>query len=291
MSVSAYAERMDMAGGRGSTDEVINAPWGINPATGKPYTKSPEERAAIGAQLSAARQAKAAARQAEAVSAPPPDPEEAVPVDRSTPDREPGKGRRRGRRGRPSESEAKPEAPQQPYRVGVITKGMNRIYAKFGRLVKLINPMVGEAIISTTRKDSEDDTTVGEAWEELARVNTVWRARLLKICAGGAAGQLFIAHLPIFAALLMLEPVKKRLPFQRVMSGLLFDEEEANGAGTAAGTGQPGGPGPFDDPDLMAMALQMMGPVLAQRTANQPRQPDFGTYEQPGTYEHPAAAA
>lgn len=32
-----------------------NAPWGINPKTGRPYTKSPEERAELGARLTAAR--------------------------------------------------------------------------------------------------------------------------------------------------------------------------------------------------------------------------------------------
>lgn len=36
-------------------DQEDHAPWGINPKTGRPYTKSPEERAAIGAQLAAAR--------------------------------------------------------------------------------------------------------------------------------------------------------------------------------------------------------------------------------------------
>jgi len=63
-------------------EDGAEAPWGINPATGRAYTKSPEERAAIGANLAAARQRKAAANQAAAAEAAP-DPEQLPPVDRS----------------------------------------------------------------------------------------------------------------------------------------------------------------------------------------------------------------
>lgn len=241
--------------------DVAAAPYGINPATGRPYTKSAEERAAIGKQLADARRAKAEERQAEAAAAAP-DPDGLQPIDRSAPDREPGKAkpRRRGR-GRVSEPEAKQEVP--PFKAGPIAKGMNRLYAKAGRIVKAFHPMLGEAIISTTRKESDDDETVGEVWEELARVNPVWRSRLLKICTGGLYGRLFMVHAPILLALLMIEPIQKRVPFAN-LAGALLSDDEPTGDATA----------PMDMDAMLAMATEMMGPLLAQRAgAMNPRPP------------------
>jgi len=248
------------------------APWGVNPSTGRPYTKSPEERAAIGANLAAARQAKAAAKQ-EAVAAALPDPQSLSPIDRSTPDREPGDrpptaGRRRGRRRAGVGGPPKAPVDVPPFRSGPIAKGMNRIYAKTGRLLKMANPMVGEAFISITRKESEDDETIGEAWEALAQTDPVWRARLLKLCSGGAYGRIVIAHLPILMALMALEPVKKRIPFGRIVEALL--------GGDATEPEQSGPPQGFDAPmsfeDMAAMASQMMpmmNPAMMQRFAQQ----------------------
>jgi hypothetical protein len=243
-------------------DEVA-APWGINPANGRPWTKSPEERAAIGAQLAAARARKAAARQAEA-AAEAPAPEDLTPIDRTAPDREPGAqprrrpGRRRG--GARAAGEPKPTEPVPPFRAGPIAKGMNRIYAKAGRLVKMANPMLGEALISMTRKESDDDETVGEAWEALAQVSPVWRARLLKLVTGGAAGRVLLAHAPILLALLMLEPVQKRMPFGRFVEVLFGGDDEP--AATSAATAEP------DLAQMMQMATEMMGPLMMQRAAN-----------------------
>jgi hypothetical protein len=55
----------------GITREPVDpdAPWGINPNTGRPYTISPEERSARGARLAAARTAKAASK---SIGQPPP---------------------------------------------------------------------------------------------------------------------------------------------------------------------------------------------------------------------------
>src|SRR5438874_1816400 len=96
------------------SDTSDDAPWGINPGTGRPYTISPEERAARAERLTAARKAKAAERAADAPR--PAEPLEAI--DRSGQDREPGAGRRR-RRGRPVGGKAKPEASEvPPFRAG-----------------------------------------------------------------------------------------------------------------------------------------------------------------------------
>lgn len=246
----------------GSDGATVQAPWGINPATGKPWTKSPEERAAIGANLAAARQAKARARQ-EAAAADTPAPEELAPIDRSAPDREPGTrpARRRTGRRRTGLGAEKPPADVPPFKAGPIAKGMNRLYAKAGRLVRMANPMLGEAILSTTRKESDDDETVGEAWEALAQVSPVWRARLLKLVTGGAAGRVLMAHLPILLAVLMLDPVQKRMPFGRILEVLLGGDDEPAPA-TSADTG----PQP-DFEQMMAMATQMMGPAMFQRAA------------------------
>lgn len=264
-----------------------DAPYGINPATGRPYTKSAEERAAIGQQLAAARQAKAAARQAEA-AADAPDPLELPPIDRSTPDREPGatRTRRRTRRRGGPAGEAKAPVDVPPFKAGPIAKGMNRLYAKAGRLVKMANPMLGEAILSTTRKESDDDETVGEAWEALAQVSPVWRARLLKLVTGGAAGRVAMAHLPILLALVMLEPVRKRMPFGHLLEILLGGDEPETAAATPDDIGVP------DFADMMAMATQMMGPAMFQRAANAAaRMPTPEDYQPGGDLYVPPAPA
>lgn len=275
---------MDIPAGPGGIDErPVDAPWGINPSTGKPYTKSPEERAAIGQQLAAARQNKAAARQA-AAAADTPDPTELPLIDRSAPDREPGARPRRKVRRRDRPQAAPVDVP--PFRAGPIAKGMNRLYAKAGRLVKIAHPMLGEAIISCTRKESDDDETVGEAWEALAQVNPVWRARLLKLCSGGAAGRVAMAHLPILLAIIALEPVKRRMPFGRIAEAVFGDDDEQPAAGPD-GAGQP------DFDAMMAMATQMMGPLMMQRAAAQgaPRMPMPEDYQPGGDLYVPAAEA
>lgn len=261
-----------------SSDTAEDAPWGVNPATGKPYTISPEERAERGKRLADARRAKAAA----AVDEAPRPPEQLEPIDRTGRDREPGTGRRR-RRGSPAGAKTKPDAEVPPFRAGPIAKGTNRLYAKAGKIVRLVNPGLGEAIIACTRKESDDDLTVGEAWEELAKVNPKVRGVLLKLVTGGAWGQVFWAHAPILLAFLMLEPVRRRLPFPDLVDAVLSDEGTAPPAG--AGGGQP-----FVDPqtfsgadlaDMMAAAQQMFGEVLSARTAGaQLRMPTEADTEQ-----------
>jgi len=246
-----------------------DAPWGVNPKTGRPYTRSPEERAAIGASLAQARQAKAEARQAE-VAESAPAVGELPPIDRSAEDREPGSrpARRRvaGRRRRSGPPAAPVDVP--PFRAGPIAKGMNRLYAKAGRVVKVLgSPRIGDVIISMTRKESDDDDTVGEAWEALAQVSPVWRARLLKICSGGAGGRVVMAHMPLLLAIVMLDSVRKRIPFAGIAEAVLSDDE------TPAGPDAAGEPSFEDLAAMAAMAQNMMGPMAAMFAGRAPQGP------------------
>lgn len=166
------------------------------------------------------------------------------PVDPAT-DRAPGSVRakrsrlygggtiRRGRAPKPD-----PE-PLPPFRAGPIAKGVNKIYARAGRILRALDHDLGTAVILTTRKESEDDVTVGEAWEEVARTNDRIRAFLLKVISGGAWGQLVMAHAPIALAMLMKDSVRKRLPLTRLAEAFFEpadgDEDQAD-AGDAGPT-------------------------------------------------------
>jgi hypothetical protein len=165
---------------------------------------------------------------------------------------------------------------------------MNRLYLKAGKIVRQINPALGAGIIACTRSESEDDITVGEAWEELAKVSPVWRRRLQKLVTGGAAGQLFWAHLPILLAVLMLEPVRSRLPMAGILSSVLDDDDQGDAEWGSVPGDESAESGPWPEQSLdigamMAMAQQMMGPVLAQRTAAAaPRDPGIVIDYPPG---------
>src|SRR5581483_225807 len=154
------------------------------------------------------------------------------PVDPAA-DRTPGKAKRRSvlhggtiRRGR--DKPEREREPVPPFRAGPIAKGVNRIYAKGGRLLRAIDHDLGTAVILSTRKESEDDVTVGEAWEEVARTNDRIRAFLLKVISGGAWGQLFMAHAPILLALFMKDAVRKRLPLPRLAEAFFEPEDQAD---------------------------------------------------------------
>lgn len=144
--------------------------------------------------------------------------------------------------------------PVPQYREGQIAKGINKLYRKLGQIVRVGDPEVGEAIISVTRKDAEDDVTVGEAWEELARTNVRIRRFLLKLIAGGAWGQLAMAHAPILMALLLKPAVMARIPFARVVESLAEpDEDSAPGEG-----GLPGGMTAGDAQQMADLAQQQL---------------------------------
>ena len=164
-------------------------------------------------------------------------------------DRPPDEGKAVKRGGR--RSTTRPESPSVPYRAGVIAKGMNKLYAKAGKIVRVMDPEIGQAIIDVTRKESDDDVTVGEAWEELAKANPRIRRFLMKVIAGGAWGQLFMAHAPILLAVVMKPAILRLIPFSRVIESLAEpDDDTPEGEG-----GLPGGM-TAADVDQMAQLAQ-----------------------------------
>jgi hypothetical protein len=121
-----------------------------------------------------------------------------------------------------------------PFRAGPIASGMNKLYLRAGKIVRIWDEAIGQAIIETTRKEAPDDVTVGEAWEELARTNPRIRIFLLRLISGGVYTQLIMAHMPILLALLMKDAIRDRLPFGKVMEAFIPEDgdvsrETANG--------------------------------------------------------------
>lgn len=189
--------------------------------------------------------------------------------------------------GKPKGPKPKPEPePLPPFRAGPIAKGVNRLYRKAGRIVKMWDVPLGSAIIACTMKDEDDEeaATVGEAWEELAKVNPRIRAILLKLITGSAYGALFWAHAPIFLALLMKDGVRDRLPGAAMLGALLGDDDDTE-AGPGGGMPDLGGLGinQIDVSQLMAMAQG----VAAQMAAGMPRS-DINDVR-PATAENEAA--
>lgn len=154
---------------------------------------------------------------------------------------------------------AKPPEQVPPFRAGPIAKGMNRLYRRAGKIVRIWDPQVGAAIISCTVPDIDDDDglTVGEAYEELAKVNPRIRAFLLKAVSGGAWGALFMAHGPFFLAVLMKDSIRNRIPLVRLVDAFTGDEDQEQGS-DGFPAGMFGGMGPEDAAQMMAMAQGMM---------------------------------
>jgi hypothetical protein len=197
----------------------------------------------------------------------------------------PAKGRRKA---------MKAQAPLPPFRAGVIAKGMNGLYRRAGRIVRIWDYDIGSAIIATTRADDEDDVTVGDAWENVAKTNPRIRAFLLKMMAGGAWTQLATAHLPIFMAIALKDGIRQRIPFMDVAQTFLTDEPDQEGTDPVpSGLAQMmGGINPDDMAQMVGMAQAFMGQVAAEvpRPANTPREPVNGApWAQEGPREHSAA--
>ena len=185
-------------------------------------------------------------------------------------DTAPGAAPRGGRRKTPR---AAPELP--PFRAGVIAKGMNGLYRKAGRLIRIWDMEIGSAVIACTRAEDEDDVTVGEAWENLAKTNPRIRAFLMRLMQGGAWTGIFMAHMPIFMAIAMKDGIRERLPLPRLADALLIDEDDA-GSGVPSDLSQMmGGINPADMAQMMQMAQGLMGNIAngVPRQPNMPRDP------------------
>lgn len=196
--------------------------------------------------------------------------------------------------GAPAKGRRKPamKAELPPFRAGVIAKGVNRLYRRAGRIIRLFDYEIGTAVIACTRADPDDedgeDTTVGEAWENLAKTNPRIRAFLLRFIQGGAWSGVFTAHVPIFMAIAMKDGIRERIPLLQLADALLVEEpEEAGGEQMPSGLSQMmGGINPDDMAQMMAMAQGMMGQMAAgvPRAPNMPRGPVNGF---PGAQEAP----
>ena len=195
------------------------------------------------------------------------------PADGMPADRPPAalKGRRRRGLGQAA-AEPKPAAPiPQKYRAeGSIAKGINQLYRKGGKVLKGLGAAdVGQAFIEITRAEDPEDVTVGDAWEALARSNPRIRAFWLRALSGGAWSQVFAAHLPVFAALLMIDGIRKRIPFTGLMGAFLAPEDED---GEAPADGTPfEGLRPEDMAQMQAMAAAMAEQVMSRGNGAPPR--------------------
>lgn len=179
----------------------------------------------------------------------PPGPDEITkgdPVARAA-DRPPGSGKR----GHDRVADADVPMPKG----GIIAAGVNKLYRRAGKIVRVFDADMGEAFIACTRRDGDDDAdelTVGEAWENLCRTNPRVRRFVLKAIAGGAAGDLIMAHAPIGIAFMMKPLVQKLIPFDRLIGSMAEpDDDTPDGEG-----GLPGGMTAGDFGEMQAMAEQ-----------------------------------
>lgn len=164
------------------------------------------------------------------------------------------------------------ESTLPPFRPGPIAKGMNKLYARTGKFVRVMDFDIGTAIIMATQKESDDDITVGEAWEEVAKTNPRIRAFLLKMITGGAWSQLIMAHAPIFLAIMMKDGIKKHIPFMKLIEAMLSPDEE-----TGAPPDMFGGMTPEDVQQATQFAMAQMAQMgfdVGRGNKDLPREPE-----------------
>lgn len=170
----------------------------------------------------------------------------AAPPVAPEPDKPPEAPRRRSRVAAailpsPSPAPAPPASEPDMPRAGYIAKRTNALYRRAGKLVRVWNYPLGMAFIECTRADpdDEDDVTVGQAWENLAKENPRIRAWLLNLIKGGDWQDLVMAHAPIGVAIVTSTWVGRILPLGRLAASMLepepeeLEEEEAPEEGAA----------------------------------------------------------
>jgi hypothetical protein len=116
---------------------------------------------------------------------------------------------------------------------------------------------IGTAILESARNTAdpgEPDDSVGAAWDELCKTNPRVRKFVMKCLAGGAWGQLVMAHAPILMAVIMKPAILKHIPFRELVASMAEpDEDTAPGEG-----GLPGGMTAEDAGQMAALAQQQM---------------------------------
>lgn len=190
----------------------------------------------------------------------PPPPEQvtaAEPVERAAdrPPGTPGKGKGGGK--------GKTDSDVPMPRGGVIAAGVNKLYRRGGKFLRVLDHDLGQAMIECTRRDPEDEDdelTVGEAWENLCKTNPRVRRFVMKAIAGGAVGDLVMAHAPMGIALLMKPMIQRLIPFERLLNSLAEpDEDTPDGEG-----GLPGGMTATDFEQMKAMAADQARRMAAK---------------------------
>lgn len=181
-------------------------------------------------------------------------------------DRAPDTGKRSKVKDPPKEAKPVPQ-----FREGVIERGINKLYRRAGKMVRVMDHDVGQALIDITRKEDPEDTTVGEAWENIARHNPRIRRVLLRMISGGDWGALFMAHAPVLLAIVMKDAIRKHIPFHRLFEAFLDGGED--GEAPADGTPFEGVTMP-DMQEMMAMAQQFMPAMMSRAPAAAPRPPE-----------------
>jgi hypothetical protein len=143
------------------------------------------------------------------------------------------------------------------YKPGIITSGVNRLYRRAGKIVRAMDHDIGTAILESARNTAdpgEPDDSVGAAWDELCKTNPRIRKFVMKCLAGGAWGQLVMAHAPIAMAIIMKPAVLRLIPFQALITSMAEpDEDTAPGEG-----GLPGGMTAADAEQMANLAQQQM---------------------------------
>jgi hypothetical protein len=188
----------------------------------------------------------------------PPGPEElaAAPPPEREPDRPPATPKRPA-------AHAPATVPSLPMpRGGVIAAGVDKLYRRAGKILRAFDHDIGQALIECTRADllEEGELTVGQAWEQVAKTNPRIRAFLMRAIAGGAWGDLIMAHAPIGIAIVMKPAVQRLIPFGRIIDSVAEpDDDTPEGEG-----GLPGGMTAADFEELRATAAEQARRVAAR---------------------------
>jgi hypothetical protein len=190
----------------------------------------------------------------------PPGPDElaAAPAVEREPDRPPATPVRGARPA--ARTSTAPAAPMP--RGGVIAAGVDKLYRRAGKLLRALDHDIGQALIECTRADllDEGELTVGQAWEQLAKTNPRIRAFLMRAIAGGAWGDLIMAHAPLGIAIVMKPAVQRLIPWRRIVESMAEpDEDTPDGEG-----GLPGGMTAADFEELQATAAEQARRVAAR---------------------------
>jgi hypothetical protein len=190
----------------------------------------------------------------------PPGPEElaAAPPPEREPDRPPAPRSHHARTGPTRQGTTDLQMP----RGGVIAAGVDKLYRRAGKILRASDHDIGQALIECTRAENldEGELTVGQAWEQVAKTNPRIRAFLMRAIAGGAWGDLIMAHAPLGIAIVMKPAVQRFIPFGRIIDSVAEpDDDTPEGEG-----GLPGGMTAADFEELRATAAEQARRVAAR---------------------------